>query len=343
MTVQQFISEQPAVLEAVLRHVPPQLTALDRSSTAGSICLVGSGTSMNALVAAAPLLAVCATLGVRVQGPLAFVEEAGTGRPDDLTILLSQSGASTTSVEATKHAQACGGRVWTLTADRHSAIAKIARQMIEIPVGPEPVGPKTKGYTASLLTLILLARSLVGSAIEAGDFIAGLPRLIGAAREAAADLAARHAESDCVVVMGQGRHYATALEGSLKITEMSGRVAAGFDTEEAFHGRFHGLGPASLALFIAGTPSQHAMATEGAAVLSGLGVSSYVFNLTGGVPGAHDLAMPWPDAAGTPELDLISAIVPLQCLACELAKRRGWPPEQMRYPDLSRRLRIKIG
>lgn len=343
MTIEQFISEQPAVLEAVLRGLPPQLTALDRSRITGSIHLVGSGTSMHALVATAPRLAGCATLGVRVHGPLAFLQEPRTGRPDDLTILLSQSGASTTSVEATKHAQARGGRVWTLTADRHSAIATIARQVIEVPVGAEPVGPKTKGYTASLLTLTLLARFLSGDGVEAGGFIAGLPRLIDAARAAAADLALRHAQCDCILVMGQGRHYATALEGSLKITEMSGQVAAGLDTEEAFHGRFHGLGPESLALFIAGTLDQHAMATEGAAVLSGLGVPSHVFNLAGGAPGAHDLAMPWPDSAGTPELDLISAIVPFQWLACALATRRGRSPEQMRYPDLSRRLRIKSG
>jgi len=53
------------------------------------------------------------------------------------------------------------------------------------------------------------------------------------------------------MVMGQGRHYATALEGSLKLSEICGVAAAAFDTEEAFHGRFHGLGGSSLALFVA--------------------------------------------------------------------------------------------
>ena len=40
-------------------------------------------------------------------------------------------------------------------------------------------------------------------------------------------------------------------------------------------------------------------------------------------------------------LDLLGAIVPFQWLACELAMRRGLPPERMRYPDMSSRLRIK--
>jgi fructoselysine-6-P-deglycase FrlB-like protein len=158
-----------------------------------------------------------------------------------------------------------------------------------------------------------------------------------------ADLAHRHAKSDFFLVMGPGRHYATALEGSLKITEMSGCVAAAFDTEEAFHGRFHGLDPTRVALFVAGGLAQHEMATRGAAVLSDLGVPSYVLNLAGAPPGPHDLAVPWPGTAHAPELDLISAIVPFQLLACELARRRGLSPERMRYPDLSQRLQIKIG
>jgi fructoselysine-6-P-deglycase FrlB-like protein len=343
MTIERFILEQPAILEAVLRDVPPQVEALGSFRPAGAISLVGSGTSLNALTAVAPLFARFAPAGVRIQGPLAFLEEAETGRQGDLTIVLSQTGTSTTTVEATKRAQARGGSVWTLTADRRSPIAGVARHLIEIPMGPEPVGPKTKGYTASLLALILLARSVTRDPLDMRDYIAEMSRLIVAAQGVAADLAQRHGESDCFLVMGQGRHYATALEGSLKITEMSGRVATGFDTEEAFHGRLHGLGPASVALFVTETPVQHRMATQGAAVLSDLGVPSYVLNLSAGHPGPYDLVLPWPETAHAQELDLLCAIVPFQWFACELAKRRGWPPERMRYPDLSQRLHIKIG
>jgi hypothetical protein len=113
--------------------------------------------------------------------------------------------------------------------------------------------------------------------------------------------------------------------------------------EEAVHGRFHGLGPASLALFVAGTPAQHALATQGAAVLGDLGVPCCVRNPADGRPGPHDLVLPGPVTADAPEPDLISAIVPFPCLAREVGRRRGWPPERMRYPDLSRRLRITLG
>jgi hypothetical protein len=85
------------------------------------------------------------------------------------------------------------------------------------------------------------------------------------------------------------------------------------------------------------------MATAGAAVLSDLGVPSRILNLAASLPGLHDLPLPWPVTDRQPELDLIGAIVPFQLLACELARHKGLIPERMRYPDLSRRLRIKTG
>jgi fructoselysine-6-P-deglycase FrlB-like protein len=141
--------------------------------------------------------------------------------------------------------------------------------------------------------------------------------------------------------MGQGRHYATALEGSLKLSEMAGLAAAASDTEEAFHGRFHGLGPRSVALFLAANAAEQAMAAVGAAALEELGVRSRILNLAGTPAGPYDVALSWPRTERWPELDLIGAIVPFQWLACGLARRRGLPPERMRYPGLSRRLKIK--
>jgi fructoselysine-6-P-deglycase FrlB-like protein len=344
MTIDEFIAEQPKVLKAVLAEVPRQIAALGPLRPAGKVILVASGTSMNALVGVEALLARVVPAGVRVRGPLAYLAGTETGGgQSDLTILLSQSGTSTTTLEAITRAQACGGRVLTLTAKRGSPIGRAASDMVVMPVGPEPVGPKTKGYTASLLSLILLARAMAGDQLDSGGFTTDLSRLIAYARGVVAELADACGDPDFVIVMGQGRHYATALEGSLKTSEMSGIAAAAFDTEEAFHGRFHGLGPRSLALFVAATAAQHDLAATGAAVLADLGVTSRILSCAGGPPGPHDLALPWPATDRAPELDLISVIVPFQLLACELARRRGLPPERMRYPDLSRRLQIKIG
>jgi fructoselysine-6-P-deglycase FrlB-like protein len=280
--------------------------------------------------------------GVRVRGPLAFLAEiAGEHRRKGVAIFLSQTGTSTTTVEAVQRARSLGWRAVTLTAERHSPIGAAAGELVVMPVGREPVGPKTKGYTASVLTLLLLARALAAEETVPAGFTADLARLIAYGRGAVAELAETCEGGDFFLVMGQERHYGTALEASLKLSEMSGVAAAAFDTEEAFHGRFHGLGMFSIALFVAATPVQHDLAATGAAVLADLGIRSRILNLAPSLPGPHDFALPWPATDRYPELDLISAIVPFQLLACELARRKGLPPERMRYPDLSQRLRIK--
>ena len=344
MTIDRFIAEQPEVLEAILADVPGQLDVLALTASGGPIYLVGSGTSMNALLAVEPLFDRLVPAGVRIRGPLAFLEEMDRGRKrKGLAVVLSQTGTSTTTVEAVLRARDRGLRAVTLTAERHSPIGQVSDELVVMPVGPEPVGPKTKGYTASLLTLMLLARALAGERLEPNGFTTELSHLIAYARGGVAELAETCEGADFCMAMGQERHYATALEGSLKLSEMSGIAAAAFDTEEAFHGRFHGLGMFSMALFVAATTTQHEMATTGAAVLSDLGVRARILNLAATLPGPHDLPLPWPATHRCPELDLISAIVPFQLLACELAKRKGLTPERMRYPDLSHRLRIKTG
>ena len=344
MTVDEFIAEQPEVLEAVLAEVPGQLAQLEPIRPARPIYLVGSGTSMNALVAVEPLLSRLVPAGVRVRGPLAFLAETAAARKGKgFAVFLSQTGTSATTVEAAARARSLGWRALTFTAGRRSPITRVSEEMVVIPVGPEPVGPKTKGYTASLLALILLAGAVVGREVRLGDFTTELSRLIAYARGVAAELAEVREGCDFFMILGQERHYATALEGSLKISEMSGVAAAAFDTEEAFHGRFHGLSSFSAALFVAGTAAQYDMAAAGAAVLAELGIASRILNLTASLPGPHDLPLPWPATDMCAELDLISAIVPFQLLACELARRRGLSPERMRYPDLSQRLRITTG
>jgi len=146
---------------------------------------------------------------------------------------------------------------------------------------------------------------------------------------------------DFVLVAGQGRHLATAQEGSLKITEMSGVPAAGFETEEAFHGRFHGLSRKSLAFFVTAGPGEQAMAVMGADVLSRLDISVRILNLGGSLPSAYDLKMPWPQTGPLPELDLLNAIVPFQLFAWNIAREKGVVPERMKYPGLSQKLQIK--
>ncbi len=339
MNIKTFIYEQPQVVDTVLQTIPEVLPEI---APADTIYLVGSGTSLNALTAAKPLIQMLLAARIRINGPLAFM--SGTvEKPDGncLAVILSQSGASKTTIAALEHARRCGMRTLTLTAEKDSPITAVSDNILLLPVGPEDVGPKTKGYTASVLCLLLLVLAMAGRKLQAPQFPSELAHLIEQCDPVICDLAEACARTDFIMVLGQERHLGTALEGSLKISEMSGVAAAAFDTEESFHGRFHGLSPVSLALFVAASSRQYDLALTGANVLSDLGVAVRILNLAGKPLSIHDLQLPWPRTDPLAELDLIPAIVPFQLLAWHLAKQKGRVPEKMRYPNLSKKLQIK--
>jgi glucosamine--fructose-6-phosphate aminotransferase (isomerizing) len=339
MAIQDFIRAQPAIVASVLHGVREALRPWPRPACR-RILLVGSGTSQHALMAMAQALEEGAGVPVSTLGPNRFLAiRDKRAEPGDLVVVLSQSGASATSVAAARMAVGAGATTLVLTGEASSPIASVAgARIIAMHVGPEPIGPKTKGYTASLAALEALRQFL---APQPADAI-GIKLDIGAvdkAQRAARQLAPELDELDYVLVAGSGRHEATALEASLKISEIAGLPAAGFDTEEALHGRLHALSHRSLALFIAADPAELELAERAGKAMAKRGARLHIANLTSR-PSEFDwmrVAEPLPAP-----LDALSAILPFQWLAVLLALRRGLDPDTMRYPDLSQALAIKL-
>jgi glucosamine--fructose-6-phosphate aminotransferase (isomerizing) len=247
-------------------------------------------------------------------------------------IILSQSGNSRTSVAAARAALDGGAACLAITMNPDSEIAGTGAQLLVLPIGPEPIGPKTKGFTASLAALLALS----GATPPPPGWLAPL---IAPARDAAASLAPQLHELDAIMVCGRGAQYGIALEASLKIAEIAGIPGAAFTWEEALHGRLHGLTARSLAVFIATTAEDLAEAGNIAAAMQARGVRLCVVNLTG-EQGAWDWWLAAPPPAGFAP---IAAVLPFQFLAAELAEARGLAPEKMRYAGLSADLDIKIG
>jgi glucoselysine-6-phosphate deglycase len=333
-----FIREQPQVIAATYRSIRAALAA--RALPPGrDIALVGSGSSFNALTAQAPTFASAARSAVHVRGPAAFMAELAAGHlHPSVAIVLSQSGASVTSIEAARLAQESGANVFRITAEGASPFAQLSPDTLVMPIGPEPIGPKTKGYTASLAALTALSDWIAG---RSDDPPALRPDFIEHCSLAAVALADTVPDPDFVLVTGQRAHFGTALEASLKLSEMSGIPAAGIETEEALHGRLHGLTSRSLVVFIAGNASEAQAAQGPARTMCDLGVTARIVG-----PAVERDVFRAPDAAidvAARELDPIAAIVPFQWLAWTLARCRGLDPAHMRYPGLSQRLAIKTG
>ncbi len=332
MPIPTFIREQPSILDRCIASTRT-FAATWLPGPFDSIALVGSGSSFNALQAARPRFTAARRGPVGVHEPEDFTAELlyATARP--LVIVLSQSGASTTSIAAANAAVAAGLATLAITATPDAPLARSGAQVLIMPVGDEPVGPKTKGFLGSMAMLFLLAEALgaPASAAITGEMLA---RLIEPAREAAATLVPTLDAVDQIVLAGRRPHYGLALEASLKISEMAGIPTAAFPTEELLHGRLHGLTSRSLAVVITEGAAEQAEAERAAAVMATHGCRL----LAVGPAGSH-----WPKDQALPVVpwSALGLILPFQWLAVLLAEARGLRPEAMRYGSLSAALAIK--
>jgi fructoselysine-6-P-deglycase FrlB-like protein len=335
--IDRFILEQIESVPKTAHAVREQLSHLaprDRKH----IVFIGSGTSLNALIAVRPLFQRGDAFSEAIN-PGEFMRRDWQMSQSVDVIALSQTGTSETTVAALLRGQQLGLPTLTITAEVDSPIAQASNEMVILPVGPEPVGPKTKGYTASLAALIELASWRFGGAPPEVPSASQIATLIEASRQPAANLAEALDTVDCITFVGESRHYGTALEASLKIAEITGIPSAAFPTEEAMHGRFHGITEKSLCIIIAADQAELWVAAHAAAVMAKLNAPVLILNLT-----EEPTSFDWCKFGSSlrPPFDTIAAILPIQRLAEVLAVRRHMAPHEMRFPGLSRLLGIKI-
>lgn len=328
MLMRKFIEEQPDCVSAALQTGFESRGLCPRGAE-GSILFIGSGTSRHALMAAQPLF-----VGTRtdVVGPVTYLTG---GHEADLVVILSQIGTSTTTLEAAKAAHASGARVLILTAEPQSPIARLGGATINIPASGETIGPKSKGYTASLAALVGLA---AGADPTAAFDRPRFEAFVAEAENTAASLSETLDDVDFLLFAGDAEHYATALEASLKVAEIAGLPTAAFEIEEALHGRLHGLSTRSLAVLYVTEDARRDTAVHAARAMQERGVRVLLVNMTD-----RATEFDWLRLAGIDRvLGPIHAIVPAQWLAMQLAVRRGMSPDTMRFPGLSKALSIKV-
>jgi len=251
------IHEQPEAVAATFRGcVSPErgsVTLPEANLTAEvagrvrRVVLVSCGTSYHAAL-------VARTVFERLTGLAAEVDVASEFRyrdpvigPDTLLVAISQSGETADTLGAAKAARQRGAVVIAITNVVGSALAREADGVVYTHAGPEIGVASTKTFTATLTATYLLALALglergFLTADEGRKRIAELLELPGLMEQALADpqpvqeLAAILAEYRNFLYLGRGLHYPIALEGALKLKEISYIHAEGYAAGEMKHG-----------------------------------------------------------------------------------------------------------
>ncbi|MBA2337248.1 MAG: glutamine--fructose-6-phosphate transaminase (isomerizing) [Acidimicrobiia bacterium] len=258
-----------------------------------------------------------------------------------LTVAISQSGETADTLAAARLARSRGSRLLALTNVVGSTLSREADDILYTRAGPEISVASTKAYSAMLVAQYLLALRIgrVRGVVDAdlseriGRGLHALPGQVEAVlgdEESVAKAAIQIADAQDVYFIGRGLDYAVAMEGSLKLKEISYLHSEAMPAGELKHG--------TLALVTKGTPVIVVL-TQGAVYDKTMSAVQEVK-----ARGATVLAVGYEDDSSIGSFaddvlriprtdDLLSpvtAIVPLQLLAYHVARLRGHDIDQPR-------------
>jgi glucosamine--fructose-6-phosphate aminotransferase (isomerizing) len=312
------------------------------------INLAACGTSWHAAQAGKFLIERLARVPVEVDYASEWRYRDPILAPNTVTLLISQSGETADTIAAQREAKAKGSKTLAICNVVGSMITREASGTIYTHAGPEIGVASTKAFTAQLTALYLFALYLaevrgVIKADEARQLITELTLVPGKLEtlltheEDCEELAKQYVRSQDFLFLGRGIHYPVALEGALKLKEISYIHAEGYPAGEMKHGP-NALIDENLPVVILATrdPQDAGSLVRYEKTLSNLkevkARSGQVIAVA--TEGDEEIAeaadeVLWIPPA--PELLLpILEIVPLQLLAYHIAVRRGCDVDQPR-------------
>ena len=316
--------------------------------SAKKINIAACGTSWHAAQAGKFMIESMARVPVEVDYASEWRYRDPILSPDTITMLISQSGETADTIAAQREAKAKGSKTLAICNVVGSMITREAAGTIYTHAGPEIGVASTKAFTAQLTALYLFALYLAQvrgtmTPEQAKTAVQELTRLPGKLEhllthdEACEDLAKEYVRSQDFLFLGRGIHYPIALEGALKLKEISYIHAEGYPAGEMKHGP-NALIDENLPVVIIATrdPNDALSMVRYEKTISNLkevkARSGIVIALaTEGdeeIKEAADHVLYVPPA---PEALLpILEIVPLQLLAYHIAVRRGCDVDQPR-------------
>ena len=314
---------------------------MDQLARSERIIILGCGTSWHAGLVAEYLFEELARIPVEVEYASEFRYRNPIINEGDIVIAISQSGETADTLAAIELAKSKGATIFGVCNVVGSSIARATDAGAYTHAGPEIGVASTKAFTAQVTVLTIMALSV---AHRKGTITDGLFRQLLIELEGIPDKVARVLESAQkireiayiftyarnFIYLGRGMNFPVALEGALKLKEISYIHAEGYPAAEMKHGPIALIDEDMPVVVIATKDGSYekvvsniqevkarkgrviAITTEGDTDLPGM------VDFTIEIPKVHDMLMP-----------LIS-VVPLQLLAYDIAVMRGRNVDQPR-------------
>jgi glutamine---fructose-6-phosphate transaminase (isomerizing) len=344
------ICEQPESIRNTLRgHLleeegTARLGGLNLSAEAlagiNRVVLTACGTSWHAALVGEYMLEDLARLPAEVEYASEFRYRNPLVDEHTLVIVISQSGETADTLAALREAKRRGARTLGLVNVVGSSIAREVDGGIFLHAGPEIGVASTKAFTSQIAALALLTlylgrqRSL--SILRGREIVKALKALpeqleaVLAKRPLIEALAERYTRASNVLYLGRGYNFPVALEGALKLKEISYIHAEGYPAAEMKHGPIALIDELMPVVFVAPRDAVHTKIVSNIEEVRARGgqVIAVVTEGDTEITSIVDHAIPIPET-----MDFLTPIlssVPLQLLAYHIAVRRGCNVDQPR-------------
>jgi glucosamine--fructose-6-phosphate aminotransferase (isomerizing) len=213
----------------------------------GNVLLLGMGTSLHAAMVGEYLIEDWAGIPARAADASEFRYRRPNIGSETLTLVLTQSGETADSIVAMRQAKARGSHTLAISNVVSSTAARDSDEAIYLHAGPEIGVASSKTFLSHLVTLYLLAARLASAhgrmplerRQELATVLRGLPdavRTVLSREDEIARLARRYCGFRNFMFIGRGINYPIALEGALKLKEVSYVHAEGTSAGALKHG-----------------------------------------------------------------------------------------------------------
>lgn len=337
------ICEQPKAIRATMtsRIMPGQPVSLDQIhftpeeiQKIEKIDIVACGTAYHAGVVGKYVMEKLAKIPVEVDIASEFRYRDPLLNDRTLVIVVSQSGETADTLAALREAQKKGVKVLAVTNVVGSSVAREADEVLYTWAGPEIAVASTKAYTTQLIAMYILAlyfaqnrNTAAPQEIEAlKDALLALPQKAEEVlkhREPLQKFASNHYMNKNMFFLGRGIDYAVALEGALKLKEISYIHCEAYAGGELKHGTIALIEQGTVVVALATQKALYEKMVSNIREVTTRGAKVLGFAMEGntGMEKVADSVLYIPDVPDI--LSPVLSVIPLQMLAYYTAVQKG--------------------
>ncbi|PVE97126.1 glutamine--fructose-6-phosphate transaminase (isomerizing) [Microbacterium sp. TPD7012] len=346
------VAEQPEAVANTIRGriqdgqvVIPELDGLDELFTGiNRVIITACGTASYAALVGKYAIEQWARVAVDVELAHEFRYRDPVIGADTLVVSISQSGETMDTLMAVKYARERGARTLSICNTQGATIPRESDAVVYTHAGPEVAVASTKAFSAQITALLLLGlhmgrvRGTVADASSDVAEFAALPekvaRVLESEQEHVTQLAGWMADTRSVLFLGRHVGYPIALEGALKLKEISYIHAEGFAAGELKHGPIALIEPGQPVFVLVPSPRHsalvHSKVVSNIQEIRARGARVIVIAEEGDAA-----VLPFADEVihiplAGPMFEPLLAVVPLQIFAMALATAKGLDVDQPR-------------